>query len=94
MINKKITVNDIGMQGGYIIVDEFQPKTSTFVSQNSNSDRPNYGIVKNIGSEVKLNLSIGDIVMFGRYETAKVFIDDKNYYIIQQDDIIGIIKNN
>ncbi|MDR1695917.1 MAG: hypothetical protein LBR69_04730 [Endomicrobium sp.] len=39
-----------------------------------------------------LDVKAGDKVLFGKYSGTEVKIDDKDYLIMTQDDILGIIE--
>lgn len=53
-------------------------------------EKPQKGKVEAIGGEVK-DVKVGDMVFFDRYSGSKVTIDNKEYLIIKEEDILGII---
>ena len=53
-------------------------------------EKPQQGKVEAVGSEVK-DLKKGDKVLFDRYSGSKVNLDDVEYLIIKEEDILGII---
>ena len=39
----------------------------------------------------KWRLSVGDAVLYGKYSGTEITIDDKDYLIMRQSDILAII---
>jgi len=54
-------------------------------------EKPQKGKVEAVGSEVK-ELKVGDMVLFDKYSGSKVKIDDTEYLIIKEEDILGIVE--
>ena len=44
------------------------------------------------GKVIALDVKAGDKVLFGKYSGTEVKIDDADYLIMTQDDILGIIE--
>jgi chaperonin GroES len=44
------------------------------------------------GKILPMNVKVGDRVLYGKYSGTEVKIDDKNYLILHEDDILGIIE--
>lgn len=63
-------------------------------------EKPQEGRVIAVGSgkklesgEVKpLDVKAGDKILFGKYAGTEVKLDDKEYLIMREDDILGIIE--
>lgn len=74
--------------GGIIIPDSAQEKTQI-------------GIVKAIGqgkfnSDGKLrplNVKVGDNVLFGKFSGTEIKLEDQEYLIIREEEILGIVTN-
>jgi len=49
------------------------------------------GRVEN-GKTRPVDVKVGDIVLFEKYSGSKVNIDDEEYLIIREDDILGIVE--
>ena len=61
----------------------------------SAKEKPSKGKIIAIGkedSEDKSELSTGDTVLYGKYAGTELQIDDKNYLILNKEDILLIIK--
>lgn len=54
-------------------------------------EKPQKGKVEAVGSEVK-ELKVGDNILFDKYSGSKVKIDDKEYLIAKEEEILGIIE--
>ncbi len=54
-------------------------------------EKPQKGTVEAVGSEVK-ELKVGDVVLFEKYSGAKIKLNDVEYLIIKEEDILGIIQ--
>ena len=44
------------------------------------------------GKEVKMQVSVGDKVIYSKYSGTEVKIDEDEYIIVKQSDILAIIK--
>ena len=44
------------------------------------------------GNEVKMEVSVGDKVLVGKYSGSKIKLDDKEYIIVRQSDILAIVE--
>ncbi len=40
-----------------------------------------------------LDLNVGDQVLFAKYSGTEVKIDDEEYLVMREDDIMGVIEN-
>ena len=44
------------------------------------------------GNEVKMEVKVGDKVLVGKYSGSKIKLDDKEYTIVRQSDILAIVE--
>ena len=44
------------------------------------------------GKEVKMEVNVGDQVIYSKYSGTEVKIDEEEYIIVKQSDILAIIK--
>lgn len=44
------------------------------------------------GKEVKMEVSVGDQVIYSKYSGTDVKLDDEEYIIVKQSDILAIVK--
>jgi chaperonin GroES len=54
-------------------------------------EKPQKGTVIEIGSEVK-EVKVGDTVLFDKYAGSKIKVDDVEYLIIKEEEILGIVE--
>jgi len=50
------------------------------------------GRVQKDGSKAKLEVKVGDRVLFGKYAGQEIKIDDKEHVILKEDEVLGIIQ--
>ena len=58
----------------------------------SAKEKPQKGIIEAVGSEVK-EIKVGDVILFDKYSGSKVNIDNNEYLIIKEEDILGIVQS-
>ena len=44
------------------------------------------------GNEVKMEVAVGDKVLVGKYSGSKIKLDDVDYTIVRQSDILTIVE--
>ena len=44
------------------------------------------------GKEIKMEVSVGDTVIYSKYAGTEVKMDDAEYIIVKQNDILAIVK--
>jgi chaperonin GroES len=50
------------------------------------------GKVKEDGTKMPLDIKAGDRVLFGKYTGTEVKIDDEEFLIMREDEVLGIIE--
>ena len=50
------------------------------------------GKVSNSGDTVSINVSVGDIVIFGQYGGNEIKLDGEEYLILSEKDIFGVVE--
>jgi chaperonin GroES len=50
------------------------------------------GKITDDGKQQAMDVKVGDTVLFEKYAGSKINIDDQEYLIIREDDILGIIS--
>lgn len=76
--------------GGWVIVAPANIVESGVTSRATKfEDRPDVGILVSVGEEVsnETELSVGDIVFFGKYSHVQVTHDEINYLVMRYEDI-------
>lgn len=74
-------------KGGIILPDtaKEKPQEAKVIAVGSGKTLEN-------GKVVAPDVKAGDIVIFGKYSGSEVKVDDKEYLIIDADDILAIVK--
>lgn len=44
------------------------------------------------GQEVEMKVSVGQIVIYSKYAGTNVELDDEEYIIVKQDDILAVVE--
>ena len=75
------------IRGGIIIPDSAKEKP-----QEGEVIAVGKGKRKDTGEYVALDVQQGDRVLFGKYAGNEVKLDDEEYLIMREDDILGVIE--
>jgi len=55
-------------------------------------EKPQTGKVEAVGEEVK-QIKVGDKVLFDKYSGSKINIDNNEYLIVKEEDVLGILAS-
>ncbi|MFA5140548.1 MAG: co-chaperone GroES [Elusimicrobiota bacterium] len=74
-------------KGGIIIPDtaKEKPQEGKVISTGK-------GKVTDEGKVLPMDVKAGDRILYGKYSGTEIKIDDQDYIIMHQDDILGILK--
>jgi chaperonin GroES len=50
------------------------------------------GKVNDDGKKLPLEVKTGDKILFGKYSGSEVKLDDKEYLILREDDVLAILE--
>ena len=50
------------------------------------------GRVSEEGKSVPLEVKVGDTILFGKYSGTEIAVDDKEYLILKEEDVLAIVK--
>ncbi|MBN1158826.1 MAG: co-chaperone GroES [Bacteroidales bacterium] len=74
---------------------EAEEKTASgIIIPDSAKEKPQKGTVLAIGpgtKDEKMELKVGDVVLYGKYSGTEITIDGEDYLIMKQSDILAII---
>lgn len=79
----------------HVVIEPVKPEEKTksgIVLPNMGEESPEQGRVIAIGSDEKIEVKVGDKVVFSKYGPTKIKVEDKDYLIASQDDILAIIE--
>ena len=74
------------VKGGIIIPDTAKEKP-----QEGKVIAVGTGKVTDDGKRLGLDVKVGDTILFGKYSGSEVKVDDKDYLILREDDILAIL---
>ena len=75
------------IRGGIIIPDSAKEKP-----QEGEVIAAGAGKKLDSGERIALDVKAGDRVLFGKYSGTEVKLDDQEYLIMREDDILGVIE--
>lgn len=80
-------------------VTEVMEKTASgIILTGSAKEKPQFAEVIAVGSgivdgkEVKMEVKVGDKVIYSKYAGTEVKLEDEEYIVIKQEDIVGILE--
>ena len=81
-------------------VEEERKTASGIVIPDAAAEKPDQGVVQAIGtgkvledgSVRKLEVKVGDRVLFGKYSGQTVKIDGKEVLVMREEDIMGVLE--
>jgi chaperonin GroES len=73
-------------QGGIIIPDTAKEKP-----QEGKVVAAGNGKVSEDGKKIPLDVKAGDRILFGKYSGSEVKVEDEEYLILREEDVLGII---
>jgi chaperonin GroES len=73
-------------RGGIIIPDTAKEKP-----QEAKVIAVGTGKVTDEGKRLPLDVKVGDKILFGKYSGSEVKVDDKDYLILREEDILAIL---
>lgn len=86
----------------HILVERIEEETrkGAIIIPDTAKEKPQQGKVIAVGggrrdekgNKIPLEVKKGDIILFGKYAGNEVKIEDKEYLIIREDDIFGIVE--
>ena len=50
------------------------------------------GKVREDGTKAPMDLKIGDRILFGKYAGTEIKLDDQEYLIMREDDVLGVLE--
>ena len=84
-------------------VEREEVTKSGIVLPDTAKEKPQEGIIEAVGSgrynertgeRIKLDVAVGDRVMYAKYAGSEVKIDDVDYLILSEKDILAVVQPN
>ena len=81
-------------------VEEQEVKKGGIIIPDSAKEKPQEGKVMAVGSgrvtddgkKIALDVKAGDRILFGKYSGSEVKVEDEEYLILKEEDVLGIIE--
>ncbi len=83
---KRLDTAEEETRGGIVIPDTAKEKP-----QEGEVVAVGEGKVLDSGEKVKLSVKEGDRILFGKYSGTEIKIDDEDFLIMREDEILGIL---
>ena len=84
---KRIEEEEEETRGGIVVPDTAKEKP-----QEGEVIAVGDGKVLESGEKLKMAVKRGDRVLFGKYSGSEVKLDDEEYLIMREDDVLGILQ--
>jgi len=86
-----------------IIVERLEEETTTaagIIIPDTAKEKPQQGVIKAVGKGkvtedgkvLPLDVKVGDKVLFGKYAGTDIKLDGKEYLMMREDDILGVVE--
>ena len=86
-----------------VLVERLEEETKTaggIIIPDTNTEKPAQGKIVAVGSGYRLqdgsvrelDVKSGDTVLFGKYAGTEVKVEGKEYLIMKEDDILGVLQ--
>lgn len=81
-------------------IEQKEVKKSGIIIPDTAKEKPQEGRVIAVGpgklddngKKIPMDVKAGDKILYGKYSGTEIKIDDKEYLIMHQEDILGIIE--
>jgi chaperonin GroES len=93
-----MSVKNLKPLGDRVLVEpmEAEDKTASgIIIPDSAKEKPQKGTVVAVGpgkKDEKIELKVGDVVLYGKYSGTELNYDGKDYLIMKQEDILIVIS--
>ncbi|MFH1790947.1 MAG: co-chaperone GroES [Candidatus Omnitrophota bacterium] len=74
-------------KGGIVLPDSAKEKP-----QEAKVAAVGKGKVSDEGKTITPEVKVGDVVLFGKYSGTEITVDDKEYLMLKEEDILAIVK--
>ncbi len=83
----KFSTEEEKTAGGLFIPDtaKEKPQRGTIIAVGT-------GKITDDGKRQSMDVKVGDTVLFDKYSGSKIKIDDEDYLIIREEDVLGIVE--
>jgi chaperonin GroES len=80
-------------------IEEQEVKKGSIIIPDTAKEKPQEGKVIAVGGgkvteegkKIPLDVKVGDRILFGKYSGSEVTVDDEEYLILREEDVLGIL---
>ena len=72
------------------VVEKPQEKTASGILLGEAKEKPAYAVVESVGADVK-DVKKGDKIVYKEYSTTEVKVDEKDYIILKEEDVLATL---
>ena len=72
-------------------LDEVEKTAGGIYIPETAKEKPQRGKVEAIGKDVE-EVKVGEVVLFDKYSGSKIQMDDNDYLIIKEEEVLGIVS--
>ena len=65
---------------------------SGIVLTGQTKEKPQEATVVAVGKDVKEDLKVGDVVVYSKYAGTNVKVDDEEYIIVKEEDVLAVLQ--
>jgi len=73
------------------VKQEEKTEGGIYLPETASKEKPQQGKVTAVGAEFK-GVKIGDTVIFAKYGGTEIKIEDEDYLVLGEDDVLGVIE--
>ena len=96
----KVKIQPLGDRVLVKAVEAKETKRGGIIIPDSAKEKPQEGLVvatgkgktNDEGKILPMDVKAGDKILYGKYSGSEIKLDDEEYLIMHQDDILGILK--
>ena len=96
----KVNIQPLGDRVLVKAAEAKESKRGGIIIPDSAKEKPQEGIIAACGKGkttedgkvIALDVKVGDKILYGKYSGSEIKLDDEDYLIMHQDDILGILK--
>ena len=97
----KIKIQPLGDRLILKAVDAKEIKKSGIIIPDTAKEKPQEGLVVAVGKGkiaeesgrlIAMEVKTGDTVLYGKYSGTEIKIDDEEYIIMREEDVLGIVR--
>lgn len=96
----KVNIQPLGDRVLVKPVEAKETKRGGIIIPDSAKEKPQEGVIAACGKGkttedgkvIALDVKVGDKILYGKYSGSEVKLNDEDYLIMHQDDILGILK--